>query len=198
MVALGLSTYSAVQNYKSGNYFSGSFSAIMAFESASDIYSESKSQNSGSETKSSGGDKGLDASPASSVSGSGNETVELKTRDIINKTINKPVENARQIGSIQKSPFRIGMDLSVDIPSVDITVQAHLVFTPKDMIDGLRSGAVGLNIKIDEMVVTVSGVIKGYLPSGQTRVVSSFREALQDTPKLPELEMNPGMRSAQR
>ena len=92
VVGLGLSSYSAVQNFKEGNYFSGGFSAIMAFKSASEIYSMSKATNPSSSSGGQGSTNGsnnnnLDASPASSVSGSGNEKVELKTRDNIRKVL---------------------------------------------------------------------------------------------------------------
>lgn len=96
VAGLGLSTYAAVENFKNQNYFSGGFSAIMAFSSAHELYSLSQSSTSSGQSSSSQGSSSksseLDVSPESSVSGSGNADVELKSRDLVRQTIKSGAE----------------------------------------------------------------------------------------------------------
>ncbi len=177
VVGLGLGTYGAVKNFQEGNYFSGAFSAITAFQSARQIYSMAQSQGSiktgGGRENAKGGNGKLDSSPSSSVSGSGNEKVELKTRDSVNQTILGNVESVKEYGEIYAAAPRYEVGpISIDLLN-NVSLEMHLSGSSKEVTNMFNSGFVGLTPAVEELNVSYMVFFKSQIiPKAEFRSVT--------------------------
>ena len=178
VVGLGASTYSAVQSFKEGNYFSGTFSALAAFMSASELYSSSSSASAETKSKAknsqetpskqSGG--ALDSSSESSFSGSGNEDAELFTRDHMRKTGSETVDP--QVSKTPATGLR-GRD-EIAIP-LDPTLgrikggglQVKIAFKIQNLPKALYSGLVGTLPRVFRVTGKFMGISKRVKPFGK-------------------------------
>ncbi len=89
--SFGLSTYSAVESFKEGNYASGLVSSAAAFKGASDMYANSHEAKATTPTESAANERELSPSSQSrtSVSGSGNEATEAREQAALKKPLAK-------------------------------------------------------------------------------------------------------------